>query len=151
LIATHSPLAVWRPSLWVFVQRTFAVGLLTVIPILIVNISSPFGSVLEVMIFGIFLALAIVFYTLIFDEHRFWMRVRTVHWELRPTTLRLCDGDDVYDYRLSEITRIRLWLWYRVRVDLVGRRRVNMDYLRDVAGVKAALEHQVKTLKDAPQ
>ncbi len=86
---------------------------------------------------------SILFYMLIFDDFTLWSRHRAQHWTLTTDTLDFEDDLDdsgIIHIPLTDITRMRRWFWWGLRIYLVNGRSVEMAFVPKLGAVRRLIQ-----------
>jgi len=121
----------WRPQLRIFLRKLAFVGGLT--SLVFGGVYFP-DSALEWALTVLTLPLSAMLYVFLFDDYQEWFKRRNDIWTLTNLRLLYLNTDQSMEpsqFYLSEIKRIKGWMWWTLRVKLVDGRAFRIDYLPD--------------------
>ncbi|MEP2532085.1 hypothetical protein [Shimia sp.] len=148
----ESVLATWRPQLRYFLYKAAFVSGLTA---LCLGSWAEFSfQTAGVLIWLASLVVSALFYAFIFDDFQEWPARRDDVWVL--TSQRLVyfnpyEQEFPTDMPLDHILKVQVWMFWGVRVRLIPRDQIMMQFLPDRAGVKVAIKDALANLKSSPQ
>lgn len=130
-------LAVWTPSLRVFLRRSLIVGLTTLAVMALfgwgIGAATGFWQILYV---GPVLALT---YFIVVEDPARWRSVRDNRWYLRSDAVLFHGPEDDVRIPLADITDVRKRLSWSVVLFLKDGQRVRISYVSDPASVVAQI------------
>lgn len=147
----------WRPKLSVFLRKLVFVGVLTafflsgfdfMMTIHLWLDGFPLSNAIRYgigdidFIWLLVLPVPMAFYIFIFDDHMEWFRHRKDAWQL--TNQRLIFRNNIYDedtaeIDLTEIRRVRLWMWWSLKISLSNGRTLMLKFLPRRKDVRDAI------------
>lgn len=129
----------WRPARHIFMRKLFFVGSVTTFAFGGIQIpSSIFMWFLTLLMFP----LSMLLYVIMFDDIREWFERRNDIWTLtnqRLLYLNTSESMEPSEFLLSNIAKIRGWMWWTLRVTLTDGRGFRIDFLPDRKLVRATI------------
>ena len=119
-----TPLAVWQPSLAVFIRRCFWLGGATFV------FFGAFGFYVNIWQIVIAAPLLIPLYVFLFDDHLKWLEVKNDRWVLTPTTLIREATDGQGQVPLADVTSVTTRFNWTVTLHLKSGLRVQIPYVK---------------------
>lgn len=145
-------LARWSPKFTVYLRKILFVGLITALLFSVVHIDKLIMGLREGLpprfllswpaiehpgMFLISLLVAILFYIVIFDDFSEWMRHRNDKWTLTNRRLAFSNGAETAQVGLTDLRRVRRWMWWAMRIQLADGKSVMVRFLPAQKDVRA--------------
>lgn len=138
-----SPASVtWTTSFWVFTTRTILIAGFTTI---IFGAFPPIGQTINaLLLWSLVFAGTLLFYAILFDDLAAWNRHRRDEWTLDNHSLTFRDGFDACAaVALHDITKMKRWFWWGLRIKLKSGRSFEMVYLPKVGRVRKTIQSRI--------
>lgn len=118
------PLAVWRPSLAVFIRRCIWLGSATVV------FFGAFGFYVDIWQMMLAGPLLVPIYVFLFDDHLKWFAVRNDSWVLTPSTLFHETDAGQGRLPLADVVKTTTHFGWTVTLHLKSGPRVQIPYVQ---------------------
>lgn len=128
----------WTPKFTVFLVKLLFLALVTAmifsVPTFVAPSETGFGFWLVSVVLG-----ALV-YLIVFDDHTDWFRHSSDHWKLTPSKLCYQSKWDSASIEISDITSVRAFTFWSIRIRLKNGKSFVMKFLRDKRKIIQAIE-----------
>ena len=139
-------IAEWQPALRIFLRKLLLVAVLTTLALGGFGIGFTSNPVL----WFASIPFAMCFYIFIFSDFAEWHRRRVDRWVLTDQRLlyrNVEDATEAAEVALTEITDVREWMTWALRITLTNGQTVVLKFLPDLTGTGATLRSALQAAK----
>jgi len=126
-----------QPQFRIFLLRTLVITLLTVVFLGGVGIGA------DTWMWIAMLPVSVLYFIIMFDDYQEWMRHKSETWTLTSQRLfyvHSIEEPDPVGLPLGQIKRVRSWMFWAVRVQLLDGRKITLNYVADRLGLRDRIQ-----------